>query len=60
MFYHPMKDSGAIVEAIKHQKYLSICINDSEYVTYQDFENAKKCIIEAFDKALHEKSVFEK
>lgn len=45
-----------ICEAIQKQKYKAICINDADAA---DFDQAKKRVIEAFEKVLPEKSSYE-
>lgn len=46
-----------IVNAIKEQKFIQIVINDTEDSV--DFENTQKCLIDAFQSILPEKSSFE-
>lgn len=58
--FRPMDRLECIVEMIHSKKYLSICINDSENITYENFLMLKAFVAEEMEKAFPEKSSFEK
>lgn len=56
-FYRIFDDLDGACNAIKTQKFKLICLNDSD--KNGDFEDAKKAIIDSFEKILPDKSSFE-
>lgn len=59
-FWAPEKQLDQILEAIEQEKYLSICINDSPSVSWEDYLRLKQEIGGAMQRAFPEKSSFEK
>ena len=57
LFFDIENQKDKINDAIRHQKYSMICINDSEAIN--DFEKTKQAIIDSFDAILPDKSRFE-
>lgn len=55
--FEPGRNNKAIYEAVRKQKYATVCLNDSNPDI--DFEYEKECLKAAFQAILPEKSVFE-
>lgn len=53
-------NADEIVEAIINEKYRMICINDSEQLTRSDYLIVKEKVRDAFEKALPDKSQYER
>ena len=60
VFSAQIKDAEEIVDTIINKKYRMICINDSERLSRADYLVLKEEIRKAFEKALPEKSQYEK
>jgi len=56
----PISEVEQICESIREKKTLSICINDSECVTYEEFVNLKQQIGEVMQNVFFEKCSFER
>lgn len=59
VYYDVCKNLDDLVNAIKSQKHMMVCINDSPEITNDNFEQIRDCINDAFKTILPEKSSFE-
>lgn len=59
MFHDPLGQREEILDAIGSEKFISICINDSEYVTADDFNRVKAEIVQKMEQVFPEVSSFE-
>ena len=59
IYYDMSKELNTLEEAIKTQRHMMVCINDTPEITKDIFEHAKKIINAAFETILPEKSSFE-
>lgn len=60
VFSSPGSQIDALLEAVGGKKHLSICINDSEYVSHEEYLKIRKVIREKMEEVFPEKSSFEK
>ena len=60
VFSNPVRNIDDVLDALGREKYCSICINDSQYVAYDDFLKIKKMIAERMEAVFPVKSSFEK
>ncbi len=59
-FWNPINQLEEIQDAILGKKFRDICINDSEFVSHEEYMTAKKVIGRSFELVFPEKSSFEK
>ena len=59
-FPDPVSQIDDLLDAVGSERYRSICINDSQYVAYDDFLKIKKMIVERMEAVFPVKSSFEK
>lgn len=60
VFSSPASQMDQILDAVGGEKYLSICINDSEYVSHEAYLRLKEQISERMESVFPQKSSFEK
>lgn len=60
LFWAPVKQQEEITEAICSEKYRCICINDSESISHEEYLTLKQVLMDAMERALPGKSIFEK
>lgn len=60
LFSNPVRDIDDLMNTIGSEKCLSICINDSEYVSHEEYLSIKMQLSEKMEAVFHKKSSFEK
>lgn len=59
-FWNPFSQLNEIVKTIQNKQHLTICINDSEFTSFEEYTVAKQVIHDAFERVFPDKSAFEK
>lgn len=60
LFSDPVRQIDDVLDAIGSEKYCSVCINDSERVSHEEFLKTKKMLLERMEAVFPEKSSFER
>ena len=58
--YNPKKEKNMIHEILHSKDRLTLCINDSEEIDYEDYLSLKSFLINEFQQVFPEKSMYEK